>query len=40
MSRNSVYTDIKPHNWAQGVESFKLKYDFMHMHYWKFDLFL
>ena len=41
MSSNGVYTDIThPHNWAQAVESFELNYDFMHMYYWKFDLFL
>ena len=35
-----MYTDIAPHNWAQAVESFELNYDFMHMYYWKFHLFV
>ena len=39
VSINGAYTDITPHNWAQAVESFELNYDFMHMYYWKFDLF-
>ena len=39
MSSNGIYTDITPDNWAQAVESFELNYDFMHMYYWKFDLF-
>ena len=40
MSSNGVYTDITRHNWAQAGESFELNYDYMHMYYWKFDLFL
>ena len=39
MSSNGVYTDVTPHYWTQAVESFGLKYDFMHMHCWKFNLF-
>ena len=39
MSSNGEYTDITPHNWAQAVESLELNYEFMHMCYWKFDLF-
>ena len=40
MSSNGVYTDITRHNWALAGESFELNYDFMHMYYWKFGLFL
>ena len=39
MSSNDVYTDITPHNLPEAVESFELNYDFMHMYYWKTDLF-
>ena len=39
MSSNDVYTEIIPKNWAQAVESCELNYVFMHMYYWKFDLF-
>ena len=34
-----MYYYYTPHNWAQAVQSFELNYDFMHMYYWKFDLF-
>ena len=34
-----VYGDTTSHNWAQAVGSFELNYDFMHMYYWKFNLF-
>ena len=40
MSRNGVYTDITPHNWAPAVESFELNYVFMYMHYWELTSFL
>ena len=30
VSSNGIYSDIKPHNWAQAVESLDLNYDFMH----------
>ena len=39
MSSNGMYTDITPQNWTQAVESFELYCGFMHMYYWKFDLF-
>ena len=40
MSNNGAYTDITLHNHAHAVEIFELSYDFMHMYYRKFDLFL
>ena len=39
MFSNGVYTDVTTDNWARAVESFELNYDFLHMYYWKFDLF-
>ena len=34
-----MYTDITHQNWTQAVESLELYCDFMHMHYWKLNLF-